>query len=389
MDTLARLQRLADKPELLVAGLMTGTSVDGLDVALCRIRPTLDAVPELVLGRTLELPAELRAALLAAKDAGVPALARADLALGRFQAEAVRALLAESGQGPVDLVGSHGQTAYHEHRVTTLQIGEPACLAQALDCPVVADFRRADVAAGGSGAPLVPIFDRLFLGQPDKGVLALNIGGIANFTALPAGSGPASGCEPVAMDCGPGNMIVDGLVRRMTGGKQDYDANGAFAANRRIDRKLLDELAAIPALQTPPPRSLGREEFGDAFVDALVARVAPESEAEWCDLIATATALTAEALARTVRAHVERSTQVDRVLVSGGGVHNATLMRQIELRLPGIEVASTASVGLDPGFKEAIAFAAFAVLALFAPPLQTGGFTGADRPVRLGKLALP
>ncbi|MCB1992041.1 MAG: anhydro-N-acetylmuramic acid kinase [Geminicoccaceae bacterium] len=384
MNALTRLQDLAARPTLMVAGLMTGTSVDGLDVALCRIRPALDTMPELVLGRTLKLPADLRSALLAAKDAGVPALARADLALGRFQAEALAGLLAESGLGPVDLVGSHGQTAYHEHRVTTLQIGEPACLAQALDCPVVADFRRADVAAGGSGAPLVPIFDRLFLGQPGKGVLALNIGGIANFTALPAGGG-----EPVAMDCGPGNMIVDGLVRRMTGGKQDYDADGAFAANRRIDRNLLDELASMPALHTPPPRSLGREEFGDAFVDELVARVAPRSEAEWCELIATATALSAEALARTVRAHVERTTKVDRVLVSGGGVHNATLMRQIELRLPGTEVASTASVGLDPDFKEAIAFAAFAVLALFAPPLQTGGFTGADRPVRLGKLALP
>ena len=384
MDALARLARLAEQPTLLVLGLMTGTSVDGLDVALCRISPALDAMPELLLGRTLKLPDDLRRALLVAKDAGVPALARADLALGRFQAAAVARLLAETGLGPVDLIGSHGQTAYHEHRLTTLQIGEPASLAQALDCPVVADFRRADVAAGGSGAPLVPIFDRLFLGQPDQSVLALNIGGIANFTALPAGGG-----EAVAMDCGPGNMIVDGLVRRMTGGRLDYDADGAFAANRRIDEKLLGDLASMPALRTPPPRSLGREEFGDHFVDELVARVAPRSEAEWCDLIATATALSAEALARTVATHVAPGMAVDRVLVSGGGVHNRTLMRQIELRLPGSEVASTASVGLDPDFKEAIAFAAFAVLTLFAPPVATGGFTGADRPVRLGKLILP
>ena len=384
MNALERLARLAEKPVLSVVGLMTGTSVDGLDVALCRIRPTLDAMPELVLGRTLKLPGDLRQALLAAKDGGVPALARADMALGRFQAEAVARLLAETGHGSVDLVGSHGQTAFHEHRLTTLQIGEPACLAQALDCPVVADFRRADVAAGGSGAPLVPLFDRLFLGRAERSVLALNIGGIANFTALPAGGG-----EAVAMDCGPGNMIVDGLVRRMTDGRLDYDRDGAFAANRRIDQRLLDELASLPALRTPPPRSLGREEFGEPFVDDLVARVAPGSESEWCDLIATATALTAEALARTVAAHVAPSMPADLVLVSGGGVHNATLMRQIELRLPGTEVASTASVGLDPDFKEAIAFAAFAVLALFSPPVATGGFTGAARPVRLGKLVLP
>lgn len=384
MDGLARLERLREKDTLLVAGLMTGTSVDGLDLALCRIRQSLDLVPELVAARTVPLPPALRQALLHAKDAGVPALARADLELGRLQAAALAGLVAEAGLGPLDLVGAHGQTAYHEHRVTTLQIGEPACLAQALGCPVVADFRRADVAAGGSGAPLVPLFDRLFLARPDAGVMALNIGGIANFTALPPGGG-----EPVAMDCGPGNMIVDGLVRRFSDGRLDYDRGGALAANRRIDAALLAELAALPALQTPPPRSLGREEFGEPFVDALVARVAPTSEAAWCELIATATALTALALADTWRAHVAPTMRIDRVLVSGGGVHNATLLRQIELRLPGIEVASTASVGLDPDFKEAIAFAAFAVLALFGQPVATGTFTGARHPVRLGKLVLP
>jgi anhydro-N-acetylmuramic acid kinase len=385
LNAIDRLQALATKSELLVAGLMTGTSVDGLDIAICRISPGLDRVPALVLGRTVPLPEALRAALLAAKDAGVPALARADLELGRFQAEALGALVAEAGVGRVDLVGSHGQTAYHEHRATTLQIGEPACIAQALDCPVVADFRRADVAAGGSGAPLVPLFDQLFLADDKATVMALNIGGIANFTVLPAGGG-----EPVAMDCGPGNMIVDGLVRRMTGGRLAYDADGALAANRRIDRALLDELASRPELQTPPPRSLGREEFGDAFVDWLVERVRPRTEADWGELIATATALTAEALARTCAAHVaSRGLAVARILVSGGGVHNATMLRRIELSLPGTTVASTASIGLDPDFKEAIAFATFAVLALCGAPVATGGFTGAARPVRLGKLVVP
>ena len=385
MNAVDRLAALAARPELLVAGLMTGTSVDGLDIAICRIGRTLDRVPALLVGRTVPLPADLRATLLGAQAAGVPALARADLELGRFQAEALRALVDEAGAGPLDLVGSHGQTAYLEHRETTLQIGEPACIAQALDCPVVADFRRADVAAGGSGAPLVPLFDRLFLADDAATVMALNIGGIANFTVLPAGGG-----EAVAMDCGPGNMIVDGLVRRMTGGRLAYDADGALAANRPVDTALLDELASRPELQTPPPRSLGREEFGDAFVDALVARVRPESEADWGRLIATATALTAEALARTCAAHVaSRGLAVERILVSGGGVHNATMLRRIELLLPGTTVASTASVGLDPDFKEAIAFAAFAVLALFRAPVATGGFTGAARPVRLGKLAVP
>lgn len=384
MTALDRLAALAEKPELLVAGLMTGTSVDGLDIALCRIRPDLDAVPELVLGRTEPLPPALRRALLAAKDAGVPALARADLALGHFQAEALRSLAAEAGAGPLDLVGSHGQTAYHEHRVTTLQIGEPACIAQSLDCPVVADFRRADVAAGGGGAPLVPLFDELFLAEPGRGVVALNIGGIANFTIL-----PADGSPPVAMDCGPGNMVIDGLVDRFTGGRLSCDEGGRIAANRPVDRTLLGELAARPELNTPRPRSLGREQFGAAFVDELVARVRPESEAAWASLIATATALTAEALARTLEAETRPGARLDRLLVSGGGVHNPALLAAIELRLPDLEVESTAAIGLDPDFKEAIAFAAFAVLTLFGRPVRTGSFTGADRPVRLGKLIVP
>jgi anhydro-N-acetylmuramic acid kinase len=379
-----RLAVLDRKPELLAAGLMTGTSVDGLDIAICRIRSSLDRMPELVIGRTVDLPADLRRRLISAKDDGVPALARADLELGRFMAEAVAAVLEEAELGPLDLVGSHGQTAYHEHRVTTLQIGEPACLAQALDCPVVADFRRADVAAGGAGAPLVPIFDELFLRDPNATVMALNIGGIANFTVL-----PKDGSAPIALDCGPGNMIVDGLVRRMTNGRHHYDKDGALAANRRIDHGLLNELASLPALTAPPPRSLGREEFGDQFVDMLIARKAPSSDADWGELIATATALTAEALARTYTAHVAKRASVERILVSGGGVHNPTLLRAIELRLPEMDVATTSSIGLDPDFKEAVAFATFAVLTLMRPPTNTSAVTGAAYPVRLGRLSFP
>ena len=384
MNAQARLERLAAKPALVTAGLMTGTSVDGLDIAICRITRSLEAMPELLFGRTVPIPRPLRQTLLAAKNESVPALARADMALGRFQAEALAEAMREAGVGPLDLVGSHGQTVYHEHRVTTLQIGEPACIAQKLDCPVVADFRRADVAAGGSGAPLVPIFDRLFLARPTESVMALNIGGIANFTVLPAGGG-----EPLAMDCGPGNMVIDGLVRRMTGGRMDHDADGAIAANRRVDRALLAELAALPELQAPPPRSLGREQFGEAFVDMLIARAAPASDARWGELIATATAFTAEAMARAYEAHIAPHVPVARILVSGGGVHNPSLLRALELRLPGIAVASTASIGLDPDFKEAIAFAAFAVLALFGGPVGTAAFTGASHAVRLGKLVLP
>lgn len=384
MTALTRLAALAAKPELLVAGLMTGTSVDGLDIALCRIRSSLDEMPKLLLGRTVELPRALRAALLAAKDAGVPALARADLELGRFQAQALAGLVSEAGLGPLDLVGSHGQTAYHEHRVTTLQIGEPACLAQALNCPVVADFRRADVAAGGSGAPLVPLFDQLFLAEPGRGVVALNLGGIANFTVLPADGGP-----PVAMDCGPGNMVIDGLVRRFTNGRMDCDEGGRIAANRPVDQGLLTELVARPELNGPPPRSLGREEFGEHFIDELLARKAPKSDADWGSLIATATALTAEALTRALAMQAVPQGRLERLLVSGGGVHNPALMAAIEMRLPDLMVQSTAAIGLDPDFKEAIAFAAFAVIALFGAPSLTASFTGASRPVRLGKLALP
>jgi anhydro-N-acetylmuramic acid kinase len=200
------------------------------------------------------LPENLRQSLLAAKDAGVPALARADLELGRFQAEAVASGRRRSRLGELDLVGSHGQTAYHEHRVTTLQIGEPACIAQALDCAVVADFRRGDVAAGGSGAPLVPLFDQLFLAREDATVMALNIGGIANFTVLPGGWRRADrhGLRPGQHDRRRPGQAADG-------GRLDYDRDGALAANRRIDEALLERLAARPSCRRRrPARSVAR-----------------------------------------------------------------------------------------------------------------------------------
>ncbi|MGH6920477.1 MAG: anhydro-N-acetylmuramic acid kinase, partial [Geminicoccaceae bacterium] len=269
------------------AGLMTGTSMDGLDVALCRIT----SVPlgfELLAFETVPMPVELRRSLAAERLADVGAIARANMSLGHYFADALGDVLARHPVA-LHLIGSHGQTVYHEHGVTTLQLGEPAPLAARFGCPVVHDFRVNDIVAGGAGAPLVPYVDwRLLAGRGDA-LLAVNIGGIANLTALPRSGGPD---QVLGMDCGPGNMILDQLVEAYSGGRQSVDIDGRLAARGR-PLSLLADLEKHPFFHQPPPKSAGREQFGPAFVKSLLDRARPDGEQAWCDLLATAAELTA------------------------------------------------------------------------------------------------
>ncbi|MCB1972683.1 MAG: anhydro-N-acetylmuramic acid kinase, partial [Geminicoccaceae bacterium] len=240
---------------------------------------------------------DLKAMIEEAQAGSLPAAARADMALGRWFAEATAAFAEETGIA-IDLVGSHGQTVCHEHGVTTLQIGEASYIAARLDCPVVADFRRADIAQGGCGAPLVPIFDEIVFGRREEAVLAINIGGIANLTFIPARA--HSNAAPTAFDCGPGNMVIDRLASVRSRGARTYDENGAMAAAGRVEDALLERLMEHPFFAGDGPRSAGREQFGHAFTDELIERVAPADDRSWCDLIATATAWTARAIALSI-----------------------------------------------------------------------------------------
>ncbi|HWL68054.1 MAG TPA: anhydro-N-acetylmuramic acid kinase [Geminicoccus sp.] len=371
MNQLAATE-VAAKPDRLVLGMMSGTSMDGLDLALVRVsagpKPRLATLAH----RTVPQPDSLALVprqVLALDTAG---LARLHTALGRFYAEAASAFCGGLGLSP-DLVGLHGQTVYHEHGVTTLQLGDPHFLAEALHCPVVSDFRSADVALGGSGAPLVPFIDQLLLAEPGHTVVALNLGGIANVTIL-AGDGSVTG-----FDTGPANSLLDATVRAATQGRLTHDADGAWAARGRIDQGLLAELLAHPFFAMPPPRSTGPEEFGAAMAERLLHR----SGLAEADLLATLTELTAQTIAQAIARHAPGAVKI---VASGGGVRNAHLMARLDQALGDASLVTSAAAGIDPDAKEAIAFALLASLRIDRIPANLPAVTGASRPVLLGRI---
>lgn len=379
MITLAEVRAL---PVRNVAGLMTGTSMDGLDVALCRIRPGARLAFDLLAFETVPIPVPLRRMLASERLADLGVLARLHTDLGRFFADALAQVL---GRCPLELhlIGSHGQTIYHEHRVTTLQIGEPSAMALRFGCPVVHDFRPADIAAGGSGAPLVPYVDQRLLARPNQAVLAVNIGGIANFTALPrAGAIDAS----IGMDCGPGNMVLDRLIERFSGGAEQLDLDGRMAARGRMRAPVLDLMKAHSFFGEAPPRSAGREQFGQAFVDMLLEKVAPATEQDWCDLLASAAELTAFGIHDSYLRHVAPTLAVDVVVVSGGGARNPKILRRLTDLFAPVPVRPSDAYGLPVDAKEAIAFAVLASERIDDRPANVPSVTGAGRPVRLGKI---
>jgi anhydro-N-acetylmuramic acid kinase len=371
---------VAALPVRNVAGLMTGTSMDGLDVALCRITSAPLAF-ELLAFETVPMPADLRRSLAAEQLANLAAIARANMALGHYFADALTAVLARHPVA-LHLIGSHGQTVYHEHGVTTLQLGEPAPLAARFGCPVVHDFRANDIVAGGAGAPLVPYVDWRVLGGRGEALLAVNIGGIANFTALPARGGPD---QVLGMDCGPGNMVLDHLVEALSGGRQSFDIDGRLAARGRL-LPLLEDLEKHPFFHQPPPKSAGREQFGKAFVESLLDRAQPDGEQAWCDLLATATELTAYGIETAYRQHVAPEVPVNAVVVSGGGARNSVLMARLAARFAPIPVQPSDDYGLPIDAKEAIAFAILASDRVDRRPANMPSVTGAARRVILGKI---
>ena len=348
-----------------VAGVMSGTSLDGIDVAIVEIR---GARIQTIGFRSTPYPSATRAALLAPLDAA--AISRLNFHLGEIYARAVLAAIRRFG--PASLIGCHGQTIYHRGGEHTLQIGEPAVLAERTGLPVVSGFRARDIAAGGHGAPLVSFVDFLLFRHPRRARIALNIGGIANVTIVP----PAARAQDVAaFDTGPGNMVIDALAREFTRGRQHYDRDGRIAASGRIHRELLARLLEDPYYRRPGPKSAGREQYGAEFVERL-----KQSGASFPDLIATATALTAATIAGSLRS------LAGDLIVSGGGVHNRYLMAQLAAFLPQMSIATSAEYGIDPDAKEAIAFALLAWQTWQHRPSNLPSATGARHPVVLGSI---
>ena len=389
------LQTLLRIPERLVVGLMSGTSLDGVDAAVVRIAGTGQGLRFEVLGTATEpLGAGLREAIhQAAENAAPPAaLARLHVRLAHAFADAAEAALAAAGLplSDLDLAGSHGQTVQHlptpapfaNHEIAaTLQMGDAATLAHRLGCAVAYDFRPADLARGGQGAPLVPYFDWAAFGHEQETRLLLNIGGIANVSVLPAGCGVV---RVRAFDTGPGNMVVDQLAGRLFG--QPYDEDGALAARGTVCDALLNRLLLDAYFEQPPPKSTGRERFGAAFVDRLV-EGGQDFGCSPHDLIATATALTARSVAHAVE-RFGPDAPADVLIASGGGVHNPTLMQMLGAALPATRLATTAAYGLDPDAKEAVCFAVLAHELLNGQPTSLPSVTGASSPALLGSLCL-
>lgn len=386
--------RLAPRSPRLVAGVMSGTSTDGVDAAVARIDGSGREVRIEMLGFAHKpYDAVTREALLRnAEDAtsSVRELALLDVLLARHFAAAIERLCAEIGipTGELDLIGSHGHTFHHiptpqamagEWVSATIQLGRGSVLATLTGVPVVSDFRSADMALGGQGAPLVPYFDWAVLGDAGQTRLLLNLGGIANLSVVPAG---ARRDEVFAFDTGPANMVLDALARRLL--RTPFDEDGRAAARGQPDAALLEALLADPYFARPPPKSTGRERFGSDFVERLVATpLSPE------DLLATATALTvrsiAEAVARFVRPHHEPEVMI----VSGGGLRNPTLMRGLAEALHPIEIRSSSDYGVCPAAKESLCFALLAHEYLNGVPTNLPRVTGASREAMLGQLAVP
>ena len=345
-----------------VAGVMSGTSLDGIDVAVVEISGRRVET----IGFTCTPYSEpVRSAILGVD--GPKALSHLSFQLGELYARAV--LRAVRRYGPVELIGCHGQTIYHEGGTHTLQIGEAAVVAERTGVPVVSNFRARDIAAGGQGAPLVPYVDYLLFRHPKRARIALNIGGIANITVIPAGAAPG---DVVAFDTGPGNMVIDALAREMG---LPCDRGGKIAASGRVDRALLDDLLADPYYRRPPPKSAGREQYGAAFVARLKSSGLPMP-----DLIATATVLTAATVAMGVGMH---RLPTD-LIVSGGGVHNPQIMAHLAGFLPGIAISTSTDHGIDADAKEAIAFAMLAHQTWRKRPSNLPSATGAKHAVILG-----
>lgn len=344
-------------------GLISGTSADGLDAALIEIR---GGRPDLLAARTFPYPAPLRRRVLAAPRASAAELAALHADLGDFFARSAKQFL--RGKPRPAVVGSHGQTVFHIPGRASLQLGDAARIAAALGIPVVSDFRAADIAAGGSGAPLAPILDEILFGDLSGGTVALNLGGIANVTYV------RDGRVRAGFDVGPANAPLD-AVCRLAGGRP-FDRDGRRARKGRVDERLLARLLAAPYFRKKPPKSLEREDFGEAFVRPLLRGRSA------ADLLATLVELCAASVERAVRRWCTPSA---RIVVSGGGARNAFLLERIANRT-GLPVETP---GLDPDAKEAVLFALLGAFRLKKRPGNVPAATGAKRRAVLGAVYLP
>jgi anhydro-N-acetylmuramic acid kinase len=375
--------------------LMSGTSLDGIDAALLDISRSGGKLRlKLLAFETYPFPKNLREKLLDLSEGNetTALISHLDFFLGELFAEAVFKIAAKTkvSIGKIDLIGSHGQTVWHssakipEGRYqirSTSQIGDPSVIAVRTGVTTVGDFRPADIAAGGEGAPIVPYFHHALVKKNGKSRLIINIGGISNVTYLPL----SERARILAFDTGPGNMLIDGLVQVMTDGKEKMDLNGRLAAKGKIHLPLLNELMSHPFIKKKPPKSTGREAFGLPMIDHILERSRPY-QISLEDLMATATAFTSSSIYMNCEKFILSKGLVDEIVVGGGGVRNRTLIGLLKRAFSPVPLIQFEELGLDSKAIEAMAFALFAHDSFFGIPNNLPSVTGAKRAVVMGKI---
>jgi anhydro-N-acetylmuramic acid kinase len=382
----------------LVLGLMSGTSADAIDVALAQISSAPPRLKANLLNHTsVTFPPQLRKEILrVAEQQPISAgnLSQLNFRLGETFAEA--ALTAcrrfRVAAKKIALIGSHGQTIFHQgdpvpylddRTASTLQIGEPAIIAARTGITTIADFRPADIAQRGQGAPLVPYADYVLYRDPKLGRVSLNLGGIANITVIPANAKPS---QVFAFDTGPANMLIDALVAHFTHGRQRYDKDAHMAQQGRIIPALSNELMRDPYLKLAPPKSTGREYYGRTYLDKILA-LGRRHKAKPNDLIRAATVFTALSIVDALNRFVLPKTKIQQLIVSGGGSHNPLILGQISAALPKIQILPSSELEVPEDAKEAFAFALLAYETFHQRPSNVPSATGARRPAILGKIS--
>jgi anhydro-N-acetylmuramic acid kinase len=384
---------------MLVLGMMSGTSADGIDVALAGISGVPLAITARFEGHHhVRFPAVVRDAILRLANGATTTVAEISQLNFLVGEEFARAAIAACKRWRVPLrqisvIGSHGQTIFHQgvpagflgRRVaSTLQIGEPSIIAERTGVTTIGDFRPADMAAGGQGAPLVPFVDYLLYRDALIGRVALNIGGIANLTVIPAGARQG---QILAFDTGPGNMVIDAIVEMATRGRSHYDRDARLAIRGKLIPAFLARMLKEPYLRKRPPKTAGREQFGRAYAENILAW-GKRHRASTEDLVRTATVFTSLSIADALRRFVLPRARVDELIVTGGGARNPLLMAQLAAALPEVEIVPASEFGIPAEAKEAFAFAVLAYEAYHGRANSLPSATGARHPTVMGKLVL-
>lgn len=396
------IDKIRCKSRRLAVGLMSGTSVDGIDAALVELEGASENLSvKLLAFKNTPYPPGVREKIFSLFNPGeatVDKVGYMNFLLGEYFASAALAVMEEAGVEPgcVDFIASHGQTIWHSPEADssdgfpiryTVQIGEGSVIAERTGIPTVSDFRVADMAAGGQGAPLVPFTEYLLYRSEDETILLQNIGGIGNMTVLPAGAGPE---DVYAFDTGPGNMIIDAVISAATGGAERFDKGGAAAARGKISEELLLELEKDPYYSAPLPKTTGRERFGEQYASRIIDDGLKHG-LTYDDLAATATELTAWSITDAYARYVLPNYKASRLIAGGGGSYNATLMSALSRRLGGygVEVMTQEDLGMSSDAKEAVAFAILGDRFMSGLPNTLPSVTGAESAAVMGKLSIP